>query len=155
MLRTDLQRHNENLGIPLFLKATGRLSPNVVFFFPTSENILFSISCNDTLGNTGLACCIHYALSVVWWRKTQKSTFEHYSFLTLFSFDHKTKLSSLRVASIHASWQKVQRIPDRVFLSTLPTWERTEQEELTFLYRFSSCALSFPAWHITDRVGSF
>ena len=101
MLKRDLQRRNENLGIPLFLKATGKLSTN--FFLPTSENILFSLSCNDTLGNTGLACCMHYALSVVQWHKTQESTFEHYSFLTLFNFDHKTKLSSLRVASINVS----------------------------------------------------
>lgn len=56
MLRRNLQRHKEKLGIPLLLIVDGKLSAN---FFPTSENILFSFSCNDTLGNTGLACCIY------------------------------------------------------------------------------------------------
>lgn len=155
MLRRDLQRHNKNLGIPLLLKATGKSSPNF-FFVNIFENIFFSISSEDTLGNTGLVDCICYVVTVAWCHKIQMSTFEHFSFLTLFSFDHKTKLSSFRATSNHVSWQDVQRVSERLFLSILQGGKWTGLEkELTFLFRFCSCALSSPPWLVNNRVGSF
>lgn len=137
MLRTDLQRHNEYLGIPLL-------------------NILFSISCKDTFGDTGLVCCICYVVIVAWCHKIQMSTFEHLSFLTLFSFDHKTKLSNFRGCFKSCNLTRCSKDIREAILFNLPGGKWTGLEkELTFLFRFCSCALFLPPWLVTDRVGSF